>query len=153
MVEIIRERNPRFMDELKRDFVPFEVVEGDFSYRAVSPDGRATLLHRRQRKVRYVSHDQNSLSETVDDLGPATGEDSYVIPCHEAVEVAQAIELIEWAKRKAAELEARRAIVEPLRTASWMDWLKRQQEEAKLQVRGATTVGPYQRVQREGVSK
>lgn len=153
MVEIIRERNPQFMDELKRDFVPYEVMEGDFSYRGVTPDGRMSLLHRRQRKVRYVSHDQNSLRETVDDLGPATGEDAVVIPCDGAVEIAQAIELIAWHKRVAEVLKRRRAEVEPERTKYFLDQMELLNDEARRAQKGMTTVGPYARVQREGATR
>lgn len=151
MVEVIRERNPRFEDELRREFKPFEIVEGDFTYTAVGPDMRARIIHRRQRKVRYVSADQNELRETVNDLGPATGEDSYVVPCSDAVEMAQALELIDWQKRKTAELAARRAMVAPIRDAEWKRFLVDFDEENRKKIRGLTTVGPYQRIQREGV--
>lgn len=153
MVEIIRERNPKFMDELRRDFVPFDVTEGDFLCGAQLPSGKILYANRRQRRIRYISADQNSLCETADDLGPATGEEAVRIPCDGAVEIAQVIELLDWHKRKMADLEARRAWVEPLRTASWLDWLNSRREEVAKQQTGLTTVGPFVRVQREGVAK
>ena len=152
MVEIIRQKTPQFMDELTRDFVPYEVIEGDFSYTGVRPDGSRQILHRRQRKVRYASPDQNSLCETVDDLGPATGEDAFVIPCEGAVEMAQAIELIDWQKRVAAEMKRRRAEIEPERTRHFLTQLELLREEALLAQHGTSSFGPHARVQREGVA-
>lgn len=149
-VEIQRRVDPQFEDELRRDFRPHEIVEGDFTYRVVGQDLRVRIVHRRQRKIRYVSLDQNRICETVRDLGPATGEGGFVVPCSEEVEIAQAMELLDWAARKRAELRQRQAEVQPLRDEAWRQSVVAHFEEAARRSVGMSTFGPYQRIQREG---
>lgn len=150
-IDLIRTMDPLFEEELKRDFRPLEVREGDFSYRAQSPDGRVRLIHRRQRKVLFVDpKDANHTCElVVADLGVATQEDPWVMPCDGEVEWAQVLELVDWAMRKRAERAAREAQVNPLRTeAMWKNVLENY-EKGALAAHGSSTFGPYQRIQRE----
>lgn len=150
MVEIIRERTLAFEEDLKRDFRPLEVREGNFTYRVAGPDMKIRIVHRRQRKVLFVDpRDVNRLCEIVEDLGPATMDDPWVMPCQEGVEWAQAVELFEWAKRKRAEMEARRAIVKPLRDEAFLLSVQAHYEEAGRRASGLSSFGPYQRIQRE----
>lgn len=148
-IEIRREVNPQFEEELRRDFRPIAVLEADFTYRVVGDDGRQRIVHRRQRKIRYVSHDQNRICETVKDLGEATGETPFLIPCEGEVELAQAIELWEWAYRKRRELRERQAQVQPLRDEAWRNALVDLAEEGQRRSVGMSSFGPYQRIQRE----
>ena len=152
MVEIIRERNPVFEEDLKRDFRPLEVREGNFTYRVVGPDMRVRIVHRRQRKVLFVALDQNSTCETVQDLGPATQADPWCMPCDEGVERAQALELFDWALRKRAELAERRALVKPLRDKAFLQGIAEVNEEIAMAMNGTSSFGPYARVQREKAS-
>lgn len=147
VVELMLTRTPEFEAELKRDFKPFEVMEGDFTYDLVI-DGRRAILNRRQRKVRYVSADQNSIREVINDLGEATGEDAYAMPCDGVVEMAQAWELIDWAKRKAAERRARQTWVGPIRKAAFLQAVADSTEESVKRALRASTFGPIQRIQR-----
>ncbi len=149
MVEIIRERNLLFEDDLKRDFKPFEIVEGNFTYQVVGPDMRIRIVHRRQRKVRYVSSDQNQIAEVVTDLGAATNDDAFAMPCDGAVEMAQALELFEWAKRARRERKEREAWVKPLRDEEFKRAIVDAFEEGAKRAVGLTTVGPHVRIQRE----
>lgn len=184
MVEVMIRRDALFEEDLKRDFTPFEIVEGDFTWdvgfregigwdcrlvamggRAVSEnmamqtsfqaafpeDGRRRLLHRRQRMTRFVSQDQNRLCATVTDLGPATGADMYIIPCADAVEMAQAVELIAWQKRVAATMAARRAEAKPSRVRWFLEGIAASNEEAAKRALGLSSFGPLARVQRETI--
>jgi hypothetical protein len=152
MVELLLERTPEFEADLARDFRPYEVVEGDFTYTVVV-DGRLRIIHRRQRKVRYVGSDQNSIREVVNDLGAATGETSYVIPCSNEVEMAQAFELFDLARRKHLELVRRRAWVKPLRDAAFRQAIAVSNEEVGRRSRGASSFGRFQRIQRESPAR
>lgn len=147
-MEIIRERDPLFEAELRRDFKPEEVVEGNFAYRAAMPDGRIIQLHRRQRKVRFRSRDGNSICETVVDLGPANRDTSVVVPCGGENEIAQIFELLDWAARKRAELRARRAEVQPLRDAAFIASLRNYAEEFERRRHGISTFGYGGKLQR-----
>lgn len=149
MVEIMRNRDPLLVEELGRDFRPLRIMEGNFTYRVCGPDMRIRIVHRRQRKIQFVSLDQNRACEVVDDLGVATSDDPFVMPCDEEVEMAQALELFEWAKRKASERKAREAWVKPLRTAAFIQAVAESNDEAVKQAVGASTFGQYLTKQRE----
>lgn len=147
-MEIIRERNPLFEAELRRDFKPEEVVEANFAYRAITAEGRMVLLHRRQRKVRFRSLDGNSICETVVDLGPATQDQAITVPCGGENEIAHVFELLDWAARRRAELRARRAEVQPLRDAAFLASLQNYAEEFERRRRGISTFGYGGQLQR-----
>lgn len=176
-MEIIRERNPLFEFELKRDFRPLEVAEGDFTLEvtndgrsvlmmdretgqvfpdpdgtmmAICPaDGRRRLLQRFQRRITFVSLDQNRTAMTVTDLGPARGITPVFIPCENEVEMAQALETLDWAAVKRRELVAREAEIKPLRTAAMLASVQNKFDEAQRAARGLSTFGPHVRIQRE----
>lgn len=151
-LDLVRDGNsPLFQEELRRDFRPMEVREGNFQYRVLYPDGRFRLVHRRQRKVLFIDkRDANRLCEmVVQDLGPATAEDPWVIPCDGEVEWAQALELADWAKRKRDERQSREAWVNPLRREAMLASVQLKYEEAARRATGLSTFGPHQRVQRE----
>jgi hypothetical protein len=127
MVEIIRERDPIFEEEIGRDFKPSDVVQGDFTvlvmwegpnlilrdYRnpsltwpvpedsplrlSVPDDGRIRVLQRLQRRTRFVSLDQSRESVVVTDLGPAVGMDAVCIPCRDPRDPASATDSVEYA--------------------------------------------------------
>lgn len=151
MVEIIRERNPVLTEDLKRDFRPLLVMEGNFTYRVVGPDLRVRIVHRRQRKIRFVSLDQNHVCEVVEDLGPATQDDPWIQPCDQEVDWAQSQELIDWSLRKRKERAEREAWVRPLRTAAFLQGIAESNDEAVKRAVGASTFGEYFRKQRESV--
>lgn len=149
-VELLLERTPGLEAELRRDFRPLEIVEGNFAYNVLNSEtGRVTLQWRRQRQITYVKSDQNTTAKVVTDLGPATYDGQFVMPCSDEVEMAQAIELIEWGKREAAQRREREAWVKPLRTAAWLKALQESNEEAQRRATGASTFGPSHKVQRE----
>jgi hypothetical protein len=149
MVEIIRERNLVLEEDLKRDFKPFEIFEGNFQYRVVGPDLCIRTINRRQRKVRYVSSDQNRICETITDLGVATDEDAFVMPCDGAVEMAQANELFDWAKRARNERKAREAWVKPIRDEAFRNYVADAFEEGARRAVGQSSFGPLVQLQRE----
>jgi len=149
MTELMVERTFLFEDELKRDFRPFEVVEGNFLCTLPSPvSGRLTTYNRRQRRVRYISHDQNSIRETVDDRGPATADGQFVMPCGGAVEMAEAWDQIEALKERSRALTARQAMVKPYRDEAWFNILAQMQEQEVEDFHRRSVSGPGLTVQR-----
>lgn len=149
MVEIIRQRDPVLLEDLKRDFRPLVVMEGNFLYRAVGEDMRVRLIHRRQRKIRFVSLDQDRVCEVVEDLGPATQDDPWIQPCDGEVEWGESQELIAWSLRKRAERAEREAWVKPLRTAAFIQAISDSTDEAVKRAVGSSTFGEHVRIQRE----
>jgi len=149
MTELMVERTLLFEEDLKRDFRPFEVVEGNFLCTLPSPiSGRPMTYNRRQRRVRYISADQNSIRETVDDRGPATADGQFVMPCGGAVEMAEAWDQIDALKERSRALTARQAAVKPLRDAAWLVALAEMQEQEFEDFNRRSVVGPGLTVQR-----
>ena len=150
MVELLLERTPGLEAELARDFRPLEIVESNFPYNVLNRDtGRVTLQWRRQRHITYVKRDQNTTAKVVTDLGPATQDGQFVMPCSNEVEMAQAIELFEWSRREAQARREREQWVKPLRDKAFMQALQESNEEAGRRATGASTFGPKHKVQRE----
>lgn len=161
MVELMVERTLLFEADLKRDFRPFQVEEGNFTCELETKDGETCLvcpvgyahrhmLQRRQRRIHYVSEDQNRLCMTVDDRGPATADGQFVMPCGGAVEMAEAWDQIEALKERQRALAERQAWVKPIRDAAWLKALGDMQEQEALAFRRASVVGPGLTVQRAG---
>lgn len=143
MVEIVRTRDVFFEAELKRDFKPLRVDEGNFLFELVGEDGRRRLIWRRSRKVFYVSKlDANKICWTVADLGPATNDPELTVPCgdgRDGTDVAQAFELLDWAAAERKRLAARAAEVEPLRTAAFLNAMQEAVEENRRRQKAQST--------------
>lgn len=143
MVEIIRSRDVFLEAELTRDFKPLRVDEGNYAYEIVGADQRRRIIHRRQRKIFYVSKlDANRIVCTVNDLGSATNAPQLTIPCgdgREGTDVAQAFELLDWAERERVRLNARAAEVDPQRTAAFITALNESNEEVLRRRKGQST--------------
>jgi hypothetical protein len=72
----------------------------------------------------------------------------YVMPCADAVEMAEALELIEWSKRLAEEHRKREAWVKPIRTAAFLRLLHESNEEAGRRKFASSTFSQAHKVQR-----
>ena len=151
-MEIISRRAlPPEWAELPRSFRPWSIHECDMPRLLEGDDGR---IHQRQRRTRVLAclTPDQQLTVVPYDMGPATGDEAISMPCAGAVEIAEVWELFEWygiglAKRKARAVEA-----EPERTAAFLEALAQEQDELEKRVVGASTVGPYHRVEREAPS-
>jgi len=112
------------------------------------------LVHQRSRRTRVLTclTPDQQLTVLPYDMGPATGDEALSMPCAGAVEMAQVWELFEWYSENLAARKAREAEVEPLRTSAFLEGLAQEQDELNKRVVGASTVGPYHRVEREAPS-
>ncbi len=151
MVEIIRRNDPLIAEELKRDFRPFEIWEGNAAVTVVGEDHRLRVVHRRRRVIRYISTlDGEKARDIITDLGPATAQEAFVLPCDGEVELCHALELIEWAKRSSAERAARNKAIKPERDRAFLEGLADTADDWTKRKLGRSTYGPGGKIQREG---
>ena len=150
-VEImVRAATPENWEEFDRDFRPVDVSECDRTIRKVGEDGRVRLLQMRVREVRVISADQNSIKTLVWELGPATGEAVITIPCDQAVDVAQAHDLLQAHMEQWYPMYvARRAAAQEDRQQRFVRALIQEADEQTKRKLGLSTFGPGGFKQRE----
>ncbi len=127
--------------DLPRDFKPYFVVEQD----AWRPTPSGIRVHRRTALVVAVDQDLQEY-EWVIDLGPATGAMPLIYATNAGTEWSHILDLMERMKE-----EARQAEVEDQEEAAVLKEyiLNDYNDETRLALKGASTFGPYQRVQRD----
>ena len=135
---------PEHPTDLPPGYVPFDACEGDFE--AMSPQGR--VVARRLRMIRIKAEDGNHLNTLVEDLGPATEEDSVYIPCEGAVEMAHVHELLDQAIRNRKKRSEFLAQILPTRHEMIRLGLLEYAQKAILAKAGTSTFGQYQRTER-----
>jgi hypothetical protein len=141
-------RDPVMEEELKRDFRPFEIVECNMPRVHVGSDGRKRILQRRIRMVRFVNIEQTRVREIITDLGPASNEQPFAMPCDGQVEMAQALELFGWAKRASEERRARSELIKPERDRAFLNGIADVADEWTKRKLGLSTFGPGGKLQR-----
>ena len=128
----VRAASEALVDDLKRDARPLEVREGDTTIQGK----RVRLL-----VVTFVSKSQNDVNRLVKVLGPATGEESLIIPCGEGVELAQIEDILIAAKAKRKARAEQRLLYLPERQAN-MDRALIDLAEFEMARRKGSAFGP-----------
>ena len=150
-IEIIRMRDPMEEEELKRDFRPVEIMECNYPRVTVGDDGRKRILQRRIRMIRFINLEQTRVRELITDLGPATREEPFAMPCDGEVEMSQALELFAWAKRASAERTVRTALIKPERDRAFLNGIADVADDMVKRKLGLSTFGRGGKLQRERV--
>lgn len=132
---------PEFIEDLPRQFVPFDASERDWKI----PGGQGSV---RLRMIRFKRLDQNGLHTLVKNLGPGTGEDGVYIPCEGANDMAHINELLDDALRRRKERKLLRSQLLPVRHALLQVKLVEYAEQAILWKAGTSTFGPHQKIER-----
>lgn len=141
-VQLILQRDPAFEEDLARDFRPIEVREKNYLCTLVTESGVRTTYNRRQRRIRFAAKDGNSVREIVNDLGPATSEQGYFLPCDGEVEMAHVVELFEWSKRETIRRAAIADAERPKRAERWLKLLADSSDEAGRRINNVSAFGP-----------
>jgi hypothetical protein len=117
----------------------------------VGDDGRKRILQRRIRMIRFINLEQTRVRELITDLGMATREEPFAMPCDGEVEMSQALELFAWAKRASAERTARTALIKPERDRAFLNGIADVADDMVKRKLGLSTFGRGGKLQRERV--
>lgn len=141
---ITRKAMPEEWDELFRDFKPLNVSEKDVTMREVGDDLLLRIKHYRVREVVFVDPDDaNRVKRIAFKLGPATGVDHITIPCSQAVDMAQVMDIFEHhLNERLPNHLAERAARQEDRDKRFFDGLVREADEQTKRKLGLSTFGP-----------
>lgn len=145
-----RKADPQEWEELFRSFKPLTVSERDVTKREIGDDLLLRIVQIRVREVAFVDPDDaNAIKRIAFKLGPATGGDAITIPCAQAVDMAQVMDIFEsyMAERMPQHL-AERAARQDDRDKRFFEGLVREADEQTKRKLGLSTFGPGGSTQR-----